>query len=277
MGQDPLIDLRFPQSRGASSACPICTHETGEWLSGPDLAIVPCPRCGTYQITGSALGMTDSLSPRQRLMLSGYSRDHLLNEKPAVVNSDTVRASAQWPKPSLKQRSKRMLRWAVARLEVSPNEHDQFDPSSPFLVSASYSSESIEALQIARILEEFDFAKSPPMGRGDASGLARYISRAWQVTARGRLAAEQDEAEGNLSTTGFGAMWFADDMKIAWNEAISPAISDAGYDPIRVDQIEHVGKIDDEILVQIRKSRFVVADFTGHRAGVYFESGFALG
>jgi nucleoside 2-deoxyribosyltransferase len=44
-----------------------------------------------------------------------------------------------------------------------------------------------------------------------------------------------------------------------------------------VDQVEHVGKIDDEIMVQIRKSRFIVADFTGHRSGVYFEAGFALG
>jgi nucleoside 2-deoxyribosyltransferase len=44
-----------------------------------------------------------------------------------------------------------------------------------------------------------------------------------------------------------------------------------------VDRVEHIGKIDDEIIAQIRRSRFVVADFTGHRAGVYFEAGFALG
>jgi hypothetical protein len=46
---------------------------------------------------------------------------------------------------------------------------------------------------------------------------------------------------------------------------------------LRVDRVEHVGKIDDEIIAQIRRSRFLVADFTGHRAGVYFEAGFALG
>jgi nucleoside 2-deoxyribosyltransferase len=51
----------------------------------------------------------------------------------------------------------------------------------------------------------------------------------------------------------------------------------AGYESVRVDRVEHVGKIDDEIIAQIRRSRFVVADFTGHRAGVYFEAGFAMG
>lgn len=44
-----------------------------------------------------------------------------------------------------------------------------------------------------------------------------------------------------------------------------------------VSSIEHTGKIDDEIISQIRKSRFLVADFTGHRGGVYFEAGFAMG
>lgn len=41
--------------------------------------------------------------------------------------------------------------------------------------------------------------------------------------------------------------------------------------------MEHVRKIDDEITDQIRMSRFVVADFTGHHVGVYSEAGFAIG
>jgi len=35
--------------------------------------------------------------------------------------------------------------------------------------------------------------------------------------------------------------------------------------------------IDDEIIATIRRSKFLVSDFTGQRGGVYFESGFALG
>jgi hypothetical protein len=36
-------------------------------------------------------------------------------------------------------------------------------------------------------------------------------------------------------------------------------------------------KIDDEIIAEIRRSAFLVADFTGHRQNVYFETGFAIG
>lgn len=75
----------------------------------------------------------------------------------------------------------------------------------------------------------------------------------------------------------FVAMWFSDEMEQIYNTIISEAITDAGYFPHRVDQREHNDKIDDEIISQIRKSRFVLADFTGHRGGVYFEAGFAKG
>ncbi len=62
---------------------------------------------------------------------------------------------------------------------------------------------------------------------------------------------------------------------------IEPAIRDSGYKALRVDQKEHINKIDDEIIAEIRRSRFVVADFTSRegqpRGGVYFEAGFAYG
>ncbi|MDI6797331.1 MAG: hypothetical protein QMD09_10315, partial [Desulfatibacillaceae bacterium] len=75
----------------------------------------------------------------------------------------------------------------------------------------------------------------------------------------------------------FVAMWFDSSMDRVFKEAIVPGIWDAGYEHYRADQKEHVGKIDDEIIAQIRRSRFMVADFTGHRGGVYFEAGFAKG
>ena len=38
-----------------------------------------------------------------------------------------------------------------------------------------------------------------------------------------------------------------------------------------------MNRIDDEIIARIRASAFVIADFTEHSPGVYFEAGFALG
>ncbi len=65
----------------------------------------------------------------------------------------------------------------------------------------------------------------------------------------------------------FVAMWFDDSMQQARDEGILPAIRDTGYDPVGIDQKEHLNKIDDEIIVEIKRSRFVVADFTHGEKG----------
>jgi nucleoside 2-deoxyribosyltransferase len=66
-------------------------------------------------------------------------------------------------------------------------------------------------------------------------------------------------------------------MRPIYEDGISTAIEALGYRSLRVDNKEHIGKVDDLIMAEIQESRFVVADFTGHRGGVYFEAGYALG
>ena len=72
-------------------------------------------------------------------------------------------------------------------------------------------------------------------------------------------------------------MWFDDQMREAYRKAFEPAINDAGYLAVRIDFHEHAGDINDEMIVQIKRSRFLVADLTEHRGGVYFEAGYAMG
>lgn len=80
---------------------------------------------------------------------------------------------------------------------------------------------------------------------------------------------------------GFIAMWFDPAMMGVTEKGFERAIADAGYKPMRIDRKEHSNKIDDEIIAEIRRSRFVVADFTSEpekpRGGVYYEAGFAQG
>ena len=72
-------------------------------------------------------------------------------------------------------------------------------------------------------------------------------------------------------------MWFGAEMNVVYNDAIKPAIIGSGYEPVRIDSVQHNNLIVGEIMTQIRQSRFMVADFTRHRGGVYFEAGFAKG
>jgi len=76
-------------------------------------------------------------------------------------------------------------------------------------------------------------------------------------------------------------MWFDGELKSAYDKGIKLAIEGAGYKPLRIDEQHFTGKIDDRIISEIRRSLFVVADFSkgkdGARGGVYYEAGFAKG
>ncbi len=86
--------------------------------------------------------------------------------------------------------------------------------------------------------------------------------------------------EENLQTENskkvFIAMWFDKNMNSALIE-IEKAVRVLGFDVIRIDKKEHNNEISGEILYEIRQCKFLIADVTGQRHGVYFEAGYAMG
>ena len=85
---------------------------------------------------------------------------------------------------------------------------------------------------------------------------------------------EQIEA-GAGSRQAFVAMSFAKELDSAYS-AITRACA-PNFATLRMDTKEHNNEIVGEILLEVRRSRFVIADVTGQRQGVYFEAGFAMG
>ena len=102
-----------------------------------------------------------------------------------------------------------------------------------------------------------------------------------RISVEGHARLAQVEQVDSESSKAFVAMWFDESTNEPWQKAIRTGIEDAGYEPVRIDRKEHVNKIDDEIIAELRRARFVVADFThgadGVRGGVYYEAGFAHG
>ena len=74
----------------------------------------------------------------------------------------------------------------------------------------------------------------------------------------------------------FIAMKFADET-LELRSVLKQAIMDAGYFPILMDEIQYNGQIIPEMLYQIRKSKFVIAELSHHSNGAYYEAGYALG
>jgi len=58
---------------------------------------------------------------------------------------------------------------------------------------------------------------------------------------------------------------------------IKPAIDQCGFEIRRLDDKPKAGMIDDRMRVEIRRSRFLLAELTKQNKGVYWEAGFAEG
>ena len=134
----------------------------------------------------------------------------------------------------------------------------------------------------------------------DALGLLNYMMSAGlaelvgggmhRLTNAGFERLEDAERASPDTVQAFIAMWFGKEMEEAYAAGFDPAVREAGFVPMRIDRKEHANKIDDEIIMEIRRSRFIVADFTcpmikdqegvsraDARGGVYYEAGFAQG
>ncbi len=99
------------------------------------------------------------------------------------------------------------------------------------------------------------------------------------LTAKGwnRIASLERE-RGRVGTKqAFVAMSYSPELRTLYEQGIETGIEAAGYTSVVSRELEHNEKICDRIIAEIRRSRFLVADFTNHRQNVYFEAGFALG
>jgi hypothetical protein len=74
----------------------------------------------------------------------------------------------------------------------------------------------------------------------------------------------------------FIAMWFDDKMNKAY-ESIIRALTSLKLIGIRIDKKPHNNDITREIMYEIKNCRFLIADVSGQRPGVYYEAGFAFG
>jgi hypothetical protein len=244
--------------------CVVCIHEQATTLPRDfDGVHQICPRCGEFKVTGSALvDLGQGLGNEKRAKLSGWVlAQNRAGDIPMITTNNLSNILAR-PLPSVGERATNLLLEAARGLE---NLGDHFNIAAPRFLAATYSSNKNDVIFLLNLLHEQRLAKSVGLG-----GVC-------EILPQGYIRIDELRNKTSNSSQGFVAMWFHHDLNEAYTNGFQLGILRAGYNPIRIDRTEHINKIDDEIIRQVKASKFVVADFTGHRGGVYFEAGFALG
>jgi hypothetical protein len=244
--------------------CPVCeTPAKPIPLGRTDAIGFDCPRCGKYSfVVGSFAASLKTIfrDAHTRKAASAWIRAE--NDIGGTPNLDanTLSQLVARSEPGWIQRSRWLLS-QVAKLTSAYGQHLRLD-DKPSLIAQTWSNDFQDVQALAMLLT--------------AQELFERSEAVFKLSAKGVTEVEKEHNTINSSQV-FVAMSFSQDKKYIYDDGLFPGIIKAGYTPFRIDLYHHTNRIDEEIIAQIRKSRFLVADFTGQKQGVYFEAGFALG
>lgn len=263
--------------------CPIWGTPAEIVREGADGQLTSSPRTGgRYRISATAMTTVGYLTNDEKARLTTWIIDQRRSgEVHPFVTDDIVQMAKATGQLRMVQRLDRFFMWAAASDLRPSDKFTAFTTSDEAIARRKFeimawteTAEVSDAKAILSMLADAGFVTS-----ADVKSL----------TMRGWERADSWQSRGAQTRQAFVAMWFDQGMTPAFDDGFAPAIRDAGYDAFRIDRHEHGNKIDDEIIAGIRRSRFVVADFTcglteadGRmqplaRGGVYYEAGFAQG
>ena len=268
-----MYEQAKPENRlEMSSNCPVCHSRAYETRKDVGFVIV-CPVCGKFQlelIVGLSLASPSNRNDPLAYKISYNLRtiaeraeDREDESFFPVYSSEDFRRMREQPDLPIQEKLNLLLRH-LAKLSKYPGQLVDDDFRSDYSVIG------------ARNDEETAFYIAALQKRGMLSDVSYRDGLQFKIATEGWAELERIEQSGSQSANAFIAMSFNSSRK-EFDTAIQDAINEAGYLPIRVDQVEHLNRIDDEMISRIRASKFMVADFSGHRPNVYFEAGFMFG
>ncbi len=262
--------------------CPLCDKELktdSPVTSNFNINRIECVRCGTYDIDAIAILSMNSINSNVRdnlYLLSAMTRLATENEQPTVrVSRETIgdylefqRQVANWgPIPSsVEDKGDAVLKYYAGKSKhpgaIVPYIYDGDCPVA-FCRNSKEFKFYIDHLMELNLLKYHG---------GHHPGEQKYFVI---VTPLGWERIETLKVPNIESKQTFVAMSFAPEYDDVFKEGILPVEKETGFKMFRIDKDPHNQKICDKIILEIRRSRFLVAEVTGQNPGVYYEAGYA--
>lgn len=254
-------------------ACPLCGIDLLEEpqdvfeTSGQKLH---CPNCGEFELDERAkvnLPLLQGSDPNQRAILS-YS-----------IRMMYDRAGSPKLSWDLIER--------ITQTTDLPSPPEQIDRLLLLLGDSSHFLGEVLSLECRMLIAQVGAANAKNlvqvlvelMNLGYFEGDLTFGERAnGKLSLSGWLKHEQLKKGRSTSRKAFMAMQFDDpSLDKAFSECFKPAVLAAGFRLRRLDDEPSAGLIDDRLRIEIRTSRFLIADLTRGNQGAYWEAGYAEG
>lgn len=252
------------------ASCKFCdSNAQGEYSRVSREWEFSCPQCGHYIITAATLERDlPIVTTEEKSLFSAHIRNNSSSESPLLISNsdinDIPRIVAQYKKLSAIDKTNRIMRY-FGKTSSSIGQQIKIDyiNETPLFFCKT----PVETSSLLKYLLE----------KGLLDGRFTSNDCTYWLTVEGWNAYENLNKIDSESKIAFVAMSFNEEHKAIMDDAITPACDSCGFFAHRVDKSEHNEKICDRIIADIKQSRFVIADFTAQKHGVYFEAGYALG
>ena len=257
--------------------------------NGAGASNVSSPRAGgKFYITDIVSGPLGNSEEQLKIKITSWIlQQNKFGNVPAITQKIIEEANS-WPKSKVWDRADNLLRYIDSKTEWLGDTVIFKEPGTDAdtitkheLMAWTGSYKFAEVMILTESIKGWVEFRTGPRQINNGGLDPDYGVYSFSLLPSGFKKLAELESANPESSQVFVAMWFDSSMQEAYEEGLKPAIEDVGFEPIRIDGVEHANKIDDEIIAAIRRARFVVADFTSEsdkpRGGVYFEAGFALG
>ena len=249
--------------------------------SEQQIMIVDSPRAGgKYSISTKAKKILEELDDKTKERLTSWLvKQRSLGMECPRIEEKTISNKEYGETLSYSKRADRLLELIDRKAERGSPQVANAESYYQEALAASEPTEKDELIGLLNQMQERGWLKDTLNNREHREG-AFPKNGSVHITMKRYDHLEELRNLAPDSSQGFVAMWFNESLSEVWEQGIKLTITDSAYEPFRIDQTEDIGKVDDLIIAEIKRSRFVIADFThddGVRGNVYYEAGFTHG
>lgn len=254
--------------------CPICDNITKKYeLVNFETNIqINCPRCGEYLI---AKEVTVNLKFKDDAILkaktSYWIRNHQIEKLDVLTTHKINNAIQNVALPKLKEQIDSLL-LNLGDNAIKPSEKIEAEIAP--LTSMIGAVDEKDVRYHLYHLWKNDLLSS----EGSLSDTIKYERIKVQLTHKGWDKYYELQKQNKDSRITFMAMGYGNkQLDDLFNNTLKKAVDETGFKLNRLDENPKAGIIDNIMRVEIRKSKFLIADLSVDNKGAYWEAGFAEG
>ena len=274
------------QPKPVFDKCSVCKYEAFFYEDGSQESVrVDCLRCGLFRITMQAYrNFKEKLSTNIYLLAS--SKINELARHKHVYTEDDIEKLSKTSIPSVDERAINLLKCFA--------EHYPQIGSGPLMRDIKHFSSkapNIEEADFERAIAKFVYqslSRSYSNNKEELDYLfmdyhileTKFINKfnnKLEISPKGWARLDELKIKIQESNIGFIAMKFTDKLEKYADKWFKGGIKDAGYEAAAMYSHQHTNLIDNEMIAQIKRSKFLVCDLTYNSSGAYYEAGFAHG